>query len=168
MKHFEGIVKSDEWYTPKYVFDALGCKFDMDVASPFDRKNCNVPATDFITKESLRKQWRGFVWMNPPFSGRSSKGLWLDKIYEHGMGIALTPDRSSSSWWQKAATQADAHLQVNGRICFIKQDGTKGDSPNVGTTLFAYGDKAVKALLTAQSNGLGLVFKKITTNTTNK
>ena len=25
---------SDEWYTPKYVFDALEEEFDLDVASP--------------------------------------------------------------------------------------------------------------------------------------
>lgn len=28
--------KSDEWYTPKYVFDALGVVFDLDVAHPRD------------------------------------------------------------------------------------------------------------------------------------
>jgi hypothetical protein len=26
--------ESKEWYTPKYIFDALGQQFDMDVCSP--------------------------------------------------------------------------------------------------------------------------------------
>ena len=26
--------KSDEWYTPAYIFDALGAVFDLDVAAP--------------------------------------------------------------------------------------------------------------------------------------
>ena len=25
---------SQEWYTPPYIFDALGCRFDLDPASP--------------------------------------------------------------------------------------------------------------------------------------
>ena len=34
MGHWEGVGKSDEWYTPKYIFDALGVIFDLDVARP--------------------------------------------------------------------------------------------------------------------------------------
>ena len=32
MSAWEAIGKSDEWYTPKYIFDALGCRFDLDPA----------------------------------------------------------------------------------------------------------------------------------------
>ena len=30
MSIWEGPGKSDEWMTPKYVFDALGCTFDLN------------------------------------------------------------------------------------------------------------------------------------------
>lgn len=33
MSH-EAAGKSDEWYTPKYIFDALNTWFDLDVAAP--------------------------------------------------------------------------------------------------------------------------------------
>lgn len=33
MSH-EALGKSYEWYTPKYIFDALSLVFDLDVASP--------------------------------------------------------------------------------------------------------------------------------------
>jgi len=33
MSHWEAAGKSSEWYTPKYIFDALGCTFDLDVAA---------------------------------------------------------------------------------------------------------------------------------------
>jgi hypothetical protein len=32
--HEQSVGKSDEWYTPPDVFDALGCRFDLDVSSP--------------------------------------------------------------------------------------------------------------------------------------
>lgn len=149
--------QSDEWYTPSYVFDALGCGFDLDVASPEDRTYCSVPADQFLTKDSLSVEWNGFVWMNPPFGGRNSKTPWLDKIYSHGNGIALTPDRTSAPWWQRAARQADAVLFVDGKIKFIRPDGSAGNQPGTGTTLLAYGNKAVNALARSQTRGLGLL-----------
>jgi hypothetical protein len=44
--------KSDEWYTPKHVFDALGCQFDLDVASPAEGTT-HVPAASFLSVDSL-------------------------------------------------------------------------------------------------------------------
>jgi hypothetical protein len=34
MAAYEAAGESDEWYTPKYIFDALGLRFDLDVAAP--------------------------------------------------------------------------------------------------------------------------------------
>jgi hypothetical protein len=158
MSIWENFGKTDEWYTPKYIFDALGCEFDLDVAAPVNRTFCNVPAKEFITENSLDKIWNGFIWMNPPFGGRNNKTVWLDKIFEHGNGVALTPDRTSAPWFQKAANEADALLFVAGKIKFVKPDGTTGDSPGNGTTLFAYGSTAVQALQNAQINKLGTMF----------
>lgn len=52
MAKHESAGMSDEWYTPKYIFDALGCKFNMDVSAPVDRTHCHVPANIFITKNA--------------------------------------------------------------------------------------------------------------------
>jgi len=162
MSHWENIGESDEWYTPKYIFDALECEFDLDVASPKNKQFLSVPAQRFLTSDSLSCDWNGFVWMNPPFGGRNSKSVWLDKIYKHGDGIALAPDRSSAPWWQKAARECDALMLISGKIKFVKPDGSTGDSPGTGTTLFAYGEKAIRALLNAERNGLGIMlFKKM-------
>lgn len=159
MSHWENNGKSDEWYTPKYVFDALDCTFHVDVAAPKDRTHCHVPAEYFITENSLDSIWYDFVWMNPPFGGRNGLIPWLNRINQHGNGIALTPDRTSAPWWQQAAKQSNCHLQVTGKIKFIDQNGNIGIKPGNGTTLFAYGERAVKALLKAQENKLGMVFK---------
>lgn len=161
-KH-EAIGMSDEWYTPKYIFDALQVEFHVDVASPEDRTFCHVPAKVFITENSLYSKWGGFAWMNPPFGGRNALIPWLNKMHQHGNGIALTPDRTSAPWWQDAAKKADAILLIGGKVKFIKPDGSTGNSPGTGTTLFAYGDQAIQALMNAKRNGLGIFLKEETT-----
>jgi phage N-6-adenine-methyltransferase len=157
MSHWESKGKSDEWYTPKYIFDALGVVFDMDVAASDDRTHCHVPAKDFITQSSESKNgvWKGFVWCNPPFGGRNSIADWLDNMRLHRNGIALTPDRTSAPWWQEAASQADAILFIKGKVKFIRPDGSVGKSPSNGTTLLAYGIKGTFALHHANKNNLG-------------
>lgn len=156
MSHWEpNTGGSDEWYTPAFVFDALGVYFDRDVASPPHRTH--VPCDSIICSESLDAVWSGFIWMNPPFGGRNGLEPWLDKFFAHGNGIALTPDRSSAPWWQAAASRADAVLMVNGKIKFERPDGSIGKSPSNGTTLFASGFKGITALERASRNGLGFM-----------
>lgn len=67
---WEAIGQSDEWYTPAYIFAALGVRFDMDVAAPKDGPR-HVPCDGWHWGNSLSLPWRGFVWMNPPFGGRN-------------------------------------------------------------------------------------------------
>lgn len=161
MGNWETAGASDEWYTPKYIFDALEETFDLDVAAP-KNKGPFVPATEWYWHDSLNMPWWDFVWMNPPFGGRNGLIPWLDKFFQHGNGIALTPDRTSAPWWQEANKKADAVLFISGKVRFIKPDGTEGKSPSTGTTLFASGERAVNALIRAQGNGLGVVMGKIT------
>jgi hypothetical protein len=154
-KHELSLGQTDEWYTPRYVFEAMGARFDLDVAAP----RAEIPADDFCTSaivaNSLAHPWRGFVWMNPPFGGRNSLKPWLDKFFAHGNGIALTPDRTSAPWWQEAARRADAVLFIAGKVRFIRPDGSEGKSPSNGTTLFAAGYLGVLALDNARKQGLG-------------
>lgn len=152
---------SNEWYTPKYIFDALGEVFDLDVAAP-EGGPPHVPCETFLTEaaDGMAATWNGFVWMNPPFGGRNALDPWLDKFFHHGNGIALTPDRTSAPWWHNAAAKADAILFTRGKVSFLRPDGSVGKSPGSGTTLWACGQRAVDALLRAQTAGLGAVWTR--------
>jgi len=152
--HEQCLGATDEWYTPPHVFDALGCDFDMDVASPGRDVTPWIPASHFSTKQEPLA-FRGFIWMNPPFGGRNGLVPWLKEFFEHGNGIALTPDRTSAPWWQQFAPYADLTLFVSKKIKFIRADGKPGTSPAQGTTLFAKGGRAVEALRRARAEGLG-------------
>ncbi len=158
MAAFEKRGESDEWYTPRYIFDALGVSFDLDVACPLEGPR-HVPANSYFHEKALDKEWHGFIWMNPPFGHQSTKRLWLRKFFEHGNGIALLPDRTSAPWWQEFAPFADAVLFVSPKVKFERPDGTLGEQPGTGTTLFAVGEVATEALLRAAS--LGQVFKPV-------
>lgn len=153
----QSIGLSDEYYTPPEIFDAMGCEFDLDVAAPKDRANVHVPAKKFITENSLDLEWNGFIWNNPPFGGRNGITTWLNKAILQGNGISLTPDRTSVTWWHTAANGASAILFVHGKIKFIRPDGTRAKQPTTGTTLFAFGERAVEALYNAERKSLGIV-----------
>jgi len=155
MSHWENSGASDEWYTPKYIFDALGVSFQLDVASP--PRVTHVPCLARLTSGSLEADWQGFVWMNPPFGGRNGLVPWLEKFIIHGNGIALTPDRTSAPWWQYAALKSDAALFIHGKVKFERPDGTIGKSPSTGTTLFASGERGRSALISASEAGLGFL-----------
>lgn len=146
MAAYEAAGETDEWYTPRYIFDALGERFDLDVACPVDGPR-HVPATAWFSADALALPWRGFVWMNPPFGHQRVKRAWLAKFFEHGNGIALVPDRTSAPWFQEYGPKADAILWVSPKIKFEKPDGTLGESPGTGTSLFAAGERAVAALV---------------------
>lgn len=159
MSHWEQTVgASDEWYTPAYIFDALGVFFDLDVAAPLNGPKY-VPCRDWYHEQhdGLTRSWHGVVWMNPPFGKRNGLSPWLERFFYHANGIALTPDRTSAPWWQNAAELCDAILLVRGRVKFEKPDGTVGKSPSNGVTLWASGKRAVIALQEAEEK-LGSVW----------
>ena len=145
MSHWEGPGKSDDWYTPAYIFNALGTTFDLDVAAPKGGAP-HVPAKRHIWSNSLETLWEGFVWMNPPYSGRNGLVPWLDKFFDHRNGIALVPDRTSADWWQDAAVKANAVLFIRGKVKFERPDGSIGKSPSNGSCLLSSGLKGFETL----------------------
>jgi len=147
--------KSDDWYTPDYIFQALGCRFDLDVASP-EEGPLHVPASGWFFHGSLEEAWFGFVWMNPPFGVRNGLEPWLTKFFDHGNGIALTPDRTSAPWFRNAWARADLVLFMP-KVRFIRPDGSEGKSPSTGTALWAVASQGCDALTRAARHNLGIL-----------
>ena len=151
MSAWENAGLSDDWFTPAYIFDALGCTFDLDVAAPIDGPRY-VPCKQWLFKDSLDLDWSGFVWMNPPYGARNGLTPWLERFIKHGNGIALVPDRTSAPWFQAAAPMMAGVLFVAPKIKFEKPDGSIGKSPGTGSALLAMG-YGVAALDRARSLG---------------
>lgn len=123
-----------EWYTPKYLFDRLGVWFDLDPCSPGTAIVPWVPAKKhYIRKDDgLAQPWAGRIWLNPPYGQETAK--WLNKLAEHGNGIALVFARTDTQWFHKFATKAALICFLEGRVKFVKSDGTNLYVANIPTT----------------------------------
>jgi hypothetical protein len=155
--HEQSVGASDEWFTPPHVFEALGCRFDLDAASPGQAVTPWIPADNFITARSLETPWRGFTWLNAPFGGRNGLTPWCAKFELHGNGICLVPDRTSAPWWQRFVPRGELVLFVAKKIRFINAAGEEGRSPAQGTCLYSFGPRGRAALERAARAGLGVL-----------
>jgi hypothetical protein len=65
-EHEPSVGQSDDWYTPREIFDALGLVFDLDPCSP--GPGHWVPARKIYTEQDdgLHHPWEGLVFMNRP------------------------------------------------------------------------------------------------------
>lgn len=132
---------SDDYYTPKWVFDALGLRFDLDVCSPPGGVEW-IPAERHYTQadDGLTSPWEGTVWMNPPYSNATP---WVRKFMEHRNGVCLVP-HAASAW--HPTLWADAHAwHVPVRFQFQCADVRNG-FPFMPVFFAAYGEECVEAL----------------------
>lgn len=155
MSHWESPGQSDEWYTPAHIFDALGVRFNLDVAHPATTHPI-TPSGCWYDDHGLERVWHGFVWMNPPYGGRNALEPWLKRFFDHGNGIALVPDRTSAPWFRAAWARADL-VMFTPKIRFIRPDGSEGKAPSNGTALMAAGELGVGGLERAARVGLGIL-----------
>ena len=136
---------SNDYWTPKWVFDALGIEFDLDVACPPEGP-VNTPCKNYYTQETdgLSSPWNGKVWMNPPFSKAKP---WADKFVEHANGVCLMAF-SKSYWFERIWNEAPVMCLPPIHMEFV-QGGIF-----IPVFMAAYGEECENAL--AQS-GLGKV-----------
>jgi site-specific DNA-methyltransferase (adenine-specific) len=111
---------SDEWPTPRAYFETVEREF-----GPFDLDPCATPASakapKYFTKadDGLAQEWRGRVWMNPPY-GRTI-GAWMRKAYEAAQAgavvVCLVPARTDTAWWHDYAAKGTVRF-LRGRLKF--------------------------------------------------
>lgn len=137
----------NEHYTPKFIFEQLGIKFDIDVAAPTGGVEW-IPAMQYFDEftNGLEQDWHGRVWMNPPYSSPSA---WVNKFIDHGNGIALLVV-SRSKWFRDLWAVADAITLTPYNMKFERPDGHKKQI-SFQTMLFAIGQDNAKALTNIES-----------------
>lgn len=137
-----------EWYTPPEVFDRLGLRFDLDVASPMAGPVSWVPADRFLSprENGLMSEWTGRVWCNPPYGPPGV--AFVQRMVSHGNGVLLVPARTETRWFQHGADNADAVAFLRDRLHFIREDGTQARAP-FGSVLMGFGAECRAAVLRA-------------------
>ena len=145
----------DDYWTPKWLFDALSVEFDLDVACPPEGP-LHTPAKAFYTQETdgLVSPWFGKVWMNPPYSNPTP---WVDKWIEHGQGFALLPCSNGlwfyKLWHNKETACINIRPKDKKLLKFETPQGTQ-TSIFMPCLLWSIGDECTEAL---NNSGLGRV-----------
>lgn len=154
--HLPNEGKTNEWYTPPHVFDALNLVFDLDPCAPLMPKADWIPAKTrySLPNNGLLLPWYGSVWLNPPYGKQA--GIWVNRLASHGNGIALVFSRTDVKWWHQAVPQATAVCFIEGRLTFIAGDGQSAPGNSGGpSALIAFGDMCATALVNSK---LGMVY----------
>lgn len=136
---------SAEWYTPPHVLarviELLG-EIDLDPASNEGEPWVTARAHYTKSDNGLEREWRGRVFVNPPWDSQGSPGRWVTKLLnEHAAGrvseaVCLLPARVNTAWMDGLAPYARCF--VRGRLRF--GDAT-GDAP-FPVVLVYLGDRA--------------------------
>jgi hypothetical protein len=96
---------TDDVFTPRWIFESLGLKFDLDVAAPPGGLPWIPAARSYsMADDGLTAPWSGRVWMNPPYSNASP---WVRRFINHAHGIALV-GWAKSNWTCDLWASADA------------------------------------------------------------
>ena len=127
--------KNDHLRTPPKIYQALG-PFDLDPCAGINTDIAKVNWCIDRGEDGLKRDWVGFVWLNPPFS---QKDIWIKKMIKHGNGILLLPERGSAPWFGPLAKAAGFYFVMGQKINFL--DGSS--SNNVGSVLFPFGNEAI-------------------------
>lgn len=97
--------ESDEWSTPKALFDALRARHDFTLDAAAAAWNAKCAAYLDQRANALRRPWRGRVWLNPPY-GRGQLARWMAKARQEVLARraelvgCLVPAYTCESWWQ--------------------------------------------------------------------
>jgi hypothetical protein len=153
----DGLAVNQEWYTPAFILEALGNDFDLDPCSPGAGLS-HVNAARHITagEDGLTTEWGPgeFAFVNPPYGALT--GPFVEKLAQHGNGIALVFARPDTRWFQENSGRLSAVCFIARRVRFHKGDKatTPPGTPGAGSMLLGYGTKAKEILLGC---GLGVV-----------
>jgi hypothetical protein len=156
--HENSVGETDDWFTPREIFDALRLTFDLDPAHPgVGTPHCCVPALKIYTRadDGLAQPWFGLVFINPPFGVRNAHLPWMRKFFAHGNGIMIVRAYTSSAWWHEEMSKAQLILFPRGKTKFVRPDGSIGTAPGHGVVLVSMGTVACDAL---QVSGLGMLW----------
>lgn len=135
-----GTGKSNTWLTPLPLIKSLG-DFDLDpCAHPTHKTATNLIC---LPDDGLSKEWTGRVWLNPPYGNQAIH--WLNKMNQHGNGIAIVFNRLDTKWLLPFTAQG--FFAMTGRVQFIPTiSEIRVTQPGVGSLLIPFGKQNVTAI----------------------
>jgi len=103
--------RSDNWSTPKNLYDMLNEEFDFN----FDP----CPLRNDYVLDGLTIEWGKRTFVNPPYSDIKK---WAKKCYEESLKrktiVMLIPSRTDTKYWHDHIMLADEIRFIKGRLKF--------------------------------------------------
>ena len=156
---------SIEWYTPSDIVEAARTamgSIDCDPAS-CDQAQTIVGAAVYYTAETdgLAQQWRGTVFMNPPYAAPLI-GQFVDKLGAELIAgrtvaaVVLTNNATETRWGRRLLSWSRAVCYPSGRIKYLSPDGEK-NTPLQGQMLCGIGPQLDPKRFAAAFAAVGVV-----------
>ena len=141
----------NEWFTPpeyiKLARAVLGA-IDLDPATS-DEAQRIVQAAQYFTKadDGLKHEWRGHVWLNPPYAQPFIAEFASKMVAELRAGrvdaaIMLTHNYTDTAWFHELAGDASAICFTRGCVKFYSGDDIA--APTQGQAFTYFGDEVEK------------------------
>lgn len=115
--------KTNEWSTPKKLFDYLDIQFHFTLDPCATKENAKCKKFYTIEDDGLSKSWADeVVFMNPPYGGNTGK--WLEKAKTEAWDgsatvVCLIVSATDRSYWHEIIDKyADEVWFLRGRIKF--------------------------------------------------
>lgn len=144
-----------EWYTPAPIIEAarntMG-SIDLDPAScPVANENVKASAYFDQDDDGRQQQWKGNVWLNPPYSTELIRDF-IAKLCEElesgnvSSACLLSNNGTETQWFQSACALASAVCFPKGRIKFLGSDGQPAKTPLQGQAILYFGSDSAAFL----------------------
>lgn len=128
MAGFDGKFESakQEWTTPAKLYEPLNEKYNFNFDLAADKHNTKCQHYYSENDDSLKQEWRGRCWLNPPYGGMAANKLanWVKKAKsetERGSAelvAVLMPARTNTKWWHDCCMKANKIIFICGRPKF--------------------------------------------------
>lgn len=122
--------RAEDFSTPelfvKFVENTYGVRFTLDAAA--DENNAKAPVWIDEKADALKQDWRGVVWLNPPYGRNIPTFLEraIEMKYMCEMIVVLIPARTDTKWFHELVVpNANDVLLIKGRLQFIHDSTVK-------------------------------------------
>ncbi len=120
--HFSS--KSQNWRTPRFLFDKLNSEFHFEIDAAADDKNHLCPVYFSQENSCFNKNWIDYgksAFMNPEYGRKIGK--FIQKAYEESLKgchvVCLIPSRTDTRYFVKYCMKAKEIRFIAGRLKFV-------------------------------------------------
>ena len=110
---------SDDWRTPKSLFDELRQEFDFTIDAAASAENALLPRYWDIETDAMQQDWAGErIWCNPPYGKHQIAFIAKAAERQADVAVLLVPARTDSKVWHEYVFPNAEIRFLKGRLCF--------------------------------------------------